>query len=411
MAQAEEAKLRMPTPSELTELSQLYESSVRKLAHLKDPLPADLVLKILCVRDAIHTFLQNRKPQYLDLNSISTLIEADKALLSILPRIVSLPEVTAWQTSLAPQASAWWWFAGEEEGSRWRPYILIFGCLSASFIMEVAKRLGTNSLDQTGALLIILPTALTALSAGGALSKTIESALRTFLSSFHIPAHKQRATLAGVSALICLCAIGTWLFLPQVSKHYNNKGASALAVDRLAEAEAYLQLALKISPANTQAHYNMGQLLERLQRHEDAIREYSLAMSGGLDVSANNLARLLLLHGKPDVAAQILLQSEESTRRNDTEPYVRYHILKNLAWARIEQGRAAEATALLNEAVFLVPRAAPAYCLAGRAFTQIGDREKAATAWAACLSRARTYEPDEDRWMSEADKFFGETQQ
>lgn len=391
----------------LEPLLERYRQAVADLAVVPGNLPVSQAVETLCLREAVERRVRSDELP-LDFDSFSRLVQADAALRRLAPRLAALEELPTWRKAFAPAEEAWWWFPDQGGAGHWKSLSLLFGCLSVTFVIEIISRFGTGNIDLFGGAFVVLTTVLTALSAGGVLSKTLEASSRAGLSAWGVPVHRHPAVLTCIAAATLLIALVTWLSLPRISIFYNNRGAAALKLDHPADAEAYLRRALRLDPNNVQAHYNLGEFHERLERRKEAIEEYGLAAAGGLDLAANNLGRLLILDGRPAEAVQVLLPLEQRTRGESIEPSARYRILKNLGWARLAQGRPTEALDSLKAAVGLLPQSAPAHCLLGRAFARLGDRERAAQFWTGCLTFARELDPDEDRWIGEADQFFEE---
>ncbi len=395
---------QMPTPAAPTvALDERYSDAVATLNEVNGPLPAALVLACLRLRDAVGLWLEGDTPP----DAVERIAGADRALRALEPRLKVLPEINAWREVLAPAADAWWWFPEQHQDGMWNVFSLFFSAVTVTLVLEIAGRFGPGDLDLLGGVLVVLPTLLAALSAGGALSRTVGARLDAWLGMF-VPGHCRRAASAGLAAVVCVLAVSAWLALPWFSGLYNDRGVAALESKRLAVAEVHLRRALRLDPGNARAHYNLGDLYERLEQRQEAIREYQVAVAAGLDVAANNLGRLLVLTGKPDAAVRVLLPVERTTRGGAAEASTRYRILKNLGWARVAQGRSAEAAAHLEAARDLNPEAAAAHCLLGRTYAQLGEASQAEEAWKACLARVRELDPDEDRWIGEADAFFQE---
>jgi Flp pilus assembly protein TadD len=126
-------------------------------------------------------------------------------------------------------------------------------------------------------------------------------------------------------------------------------------------------------------------------------------MQGGLDAAYNNLARLYILQGDPSEAVSLLLSGLEKAQ--DTS--VRYTMLKNLGWARLEQKRYDEAIATLREAINLAPEAAAGHCLLAQALEGQGDAGGTASEWETCLRLASSRKSaEEDRWIGQARQFL-----
>jgi tetratricopeptide (TPR) repeat protein len=99
---------------------------------------------------------------------------------------------------------------------------------------------------------------------------------------------------------------------------------------------------------------------------------------------------------KDYIAAVDLLLKGLLLAEHDAEKYALH---KNLGWARLGQGRYAEAKAELMAAIDLDKEQAPAYGLLAQALEALGEKEDALVAWENCLRYASSYRPDEDTWI------------
>lgn len=176
---------------------------------------------------------------------------------------------------------------------------------------------------------------------------------------------------------------------------YNDHGVENYLVSQLPLAVSNFTKALKLDPNFAETHYNLGSLYEDLRDFERARSEYGLAMLGGLAAAYNNQARLYILE-KDYVAAVDLLLKGLLLAEHDAEKYALH---KNLGWARLGQGRYAEAKAELMAAIDLDKEQAPAYGLLAQALEGLGEQEDALVAWENCLRYASSYRPDEDTWI------------
>ncbi|GAB4201780.1 MAG: hypothetical protein Fur006_54580 [Coleofasciculaceae cyanobacterium] len=176
---------------------------------------------------------------------------------------------------------------------------------------------------------------------------------------------------------------------------YNDRGVENYLASQLPLAVSNFTQALKLDPNFAETHYNLGSLYEDLRNFERARSEYELAMLGGLAAAYNNQARLYILE-KDYVAAVDLLFKGLLLAEHDAEKYALH---KNLGWARLGQGRYAEAKAELMAAIDLDSEQAPAYGLLAQALEALGENEDALVAWENCLRYASSYRPDEDTWI------------
>jgi len=122
-------------------------------------------------------------------------------------------------------------------------------------------------------------------------------------------------------------------------------------------------------------------------------------MKGGLDAAYNNLARLNIVVNKDYSGAAAMLISGLDIVKDDR---VKYDMLKNLAWARVNQLRFSEAETNARDAISLDGNRAPGYCLLAQALDGEGDTQGALEPWNNCLKYANSRNPDEDMWIGMA---------
>lgn len=186
---------------------------------------------------------------------------------------------------------------------------------------------------------------------------------------------------------------------------YNDRGVENYLASQLPLAVSNFTQALKLDPNFAETHYNLGSLYEDLRDFERARSEYGLAMLGGLAAAYNNQARLYILE-KDYAAAVDLLFKGLKLAEHDAEKYALH---KNLGWARLGQGRYAEAKAELMAAIDFNHEQAPAYGLLAQTLEGMGEKEEALAAWENCLRYASSYRPDEDTWLGLARLRLAET--
>lgn len=180
------------------------------------------------------------------------------------------------------------------------------------------------------------------------------------------------------------------------SKTYNNLGVDQYLNAQVSEAVSNLKQALALEPNSAAAHYNLGVIYEDLRDFEGARAEYRQAILGGIAAAYNILGHLFILEQDYPGAVDLLLQGLKlaSTKQE------KYALYKNLGWARLEQGRYAEAEANLLEAVALESKQGAAHCLLAKIWENLGKLEQARKAWENCLCYSSSYQPDEDAWIS-----------
>lgn len=159
-----------------------------------------------------------------------------------------------------------------------------------------------------------------------------------------------RAGMAGAGALLALLGL---LTLRQ-GRIYRDEGA--LWRDTLAK-----------NPASWMAHNNLGHLLARQQKTEEAIRHYreALRLRPNHANALNNLGNALLRQGK---AAEAEVALRRALAAEPGHPNAR----NNLSQALLAQGRLNEAVRELEELIRREPRFAPAHANLGGALLLMG---------------------------------------
>ncbi|MBD0363729.1 MAG: tetratricopeptide repeat protein, partial [Coleofasciculus sp. C3-bin4] len=137
-----------------------------------------------------------------------------------------------------------------------------------------------------------------------------------------------------------------------------------------------------------------GVSYEDQHNYERAHAEYQLAIEGGLIEAYNNQARLYILQGNYDAAVSLLRIGLELAK----DDRMRADMYKNRGWARLEQGRYAEAQLDLTEAIKLKSEHAPAHCLLAQVLERDRNQKNALSEWEKCLGFAyHPNTPEEDK--------------
>jgi tetratricopeptide (TPR) repeat protein len=198
--------------------------------------------------------------------------------------------------------------------------------------------------------------------------------------------------------------IGFRVSLPLISDYFNERGLDNYIEGDWSSAQSDYERALSLDPDNAEAHYNFGRLYEDLQELDKARTQYRLAAQGGLDAAYNELARLYIQDKKYSQAASLLLKGLEIAQEGDAQ--TQYALLKNLGWARLEQGRYADAETYLRDAIefdkTLRRTPAAAHCLLAQVIEKKEDPDSALREWEICLGYADVRNPDEDAWFGMA---------
>ena len=197
----------------------------------------------------------------------------------------------------------------------------------------------------------------------------------------------------GMPLLLALGVFGCLFALSWLANWY---GATHYLTGQLPKAQFGYSLALKLNPFSAAAHYNQGTVYEDQHNYQRAHAEYQMAIEGGLIEAYNNQARLYILEGNYDAAVS-LLRIGLPLAKDDR---VKADMYKNQGWARLEQGRYAEAKLDLTEAIKLKSESAPAYCLLAQVLEREEDKKAALEHWENCLGFAyQPNTPEEDQWI------------
>ncbi len=211
--------------------------------------------------------------------------------------------------------------------------------------------------------------------------------------------------VAGIHASLLL--ISTW---------YNTWGQQNFETRQLDSAVRAFQTALALQPDYTEAHFNLGLAYEDLDQEDKAIAQYQYVVEADReDVSQvvwlnahNNLARLHILNDEAAKAASLLVKTDAQIDLAlvESDPAIAeasYDLLKNLGWARLQQGNYREAAQGLEQAIaldqaILEGERAAAYCLLALAYGA-WQPTRASEPWQSCVRNADRSIPEEETWV------------
>ena len=224
--------------------------------------------------------------------------------------------------------------------------------------------------------------------------------LAKFFNVIKQPVKKYQNSKLAAFLLMLTVGLGGWqLAKPELALFFNNMGFENYKANRLADSQQSYQLALSLDPKSRTALYNLGWLCEEVQDLGCARGKYREAAKLGLPAAYSNLARLYILHDKNYPAAVHLLWQGLQLAKNDQ---VKYSLLKNLGWARLEQRRYSEALQHLDEARKVDNDTAATYCLKAQVLEGMKKTKEAQPQWKICLKYADSQELDEDIWIGMA---------
>lgn len=399
-------------PIHLTAVLQQYAAALDALDKVSPSLPPKLVLEVLLARNTVEEAVAHQAHHPPE--QLLTLFQLDERLKSQGEAIAETVDLAEWRRSLNQPDSAWWWAFQPPERIHprdqydflWQAVAIacltgslgLLGELSAKFLAVVPDTFGTVSLTLQGVL--------TALAGGGALTRVGQETTERILTRVGIPRHYWHEVTAGFSTLVLLMLLGFRLALPQIAAHYSRSGTEALQQGNTTSAELDYQRALRLDPTNADANYWLGRLYDDLNNPAKAQEQYQIAAQAGVMAAYDPLAQLYIQKGDLDTAVSLLLRGIEQT----DDPLHLYSLYTNLGWARLRQGRYAEAEAALQEAAQRAiaanlnaqsTEAAYLYCLQAQVQDALGNSNAALQQWNQCLQTASSTIPAQDRWINQ----------
>jgi tetratricopeptide (TPR) repeat protein len=203
-----------------------------------------------------------------------------------------------------------------------------------------------------------------------------------------------------VALLLLTCGVFGWRYeIPKLARVANNLGFKNYQKGDRVEAKYFLELASILNPNNRVAPYTLGWMCQDVYDFECARDKFQKSANLGLAAAYSELGRLYIIYYKKyDIAVNLLLQGLEFVK----DDYTRYSVLKNLGWARLEQGRYGDALKYLEDAIKLDANRASAQCLKARVLDSMKDTKGAFKEWNNCLKLADSKIADEDVWIGMA---------
>ncbi|NEO47299.1 MAG: tetratricopeptide repeat protein [Moorea sp. SIO4A3] len=389
-----------------------YEAALTAVEKTDNKPSAEAILRVLIARNVV-------QEKFADIANISKdqlikLVKLDSRLKKQAGLITQTVQLADLRTSFHPPKDYWWWFLEAPTHPRdrldwlWNAGTVAFLTGSVSLVVEISSRFLTTSPGLLGSVAVISQSTLTLLTVGGVLTKAGRRGIEDILSRLGIKKYDREEFKLGLSFVLLVLLIGFRASLPLISDCFNkwgfdkndNKGDWS-------SAQSDYERALSLNPDNAEAHYNLANLYEDLQDFNKARTHYRLAAQGGLDAAYNNLGRLYIQDKKYSQAASLLLQGLEILQKGDAE--TKYALLKNLGWARLKQGRYADAETYLRDAIELDKilqqkfneTPAAAHCLLAQVMEK-NTPDNALKEWKMCLRYADIRNPDEDIWVGMA---------
>jgi tetratricopeptide (TPR) repeat protein len=401
-----------------------YRETVDVLA---GELVSKTVLTTLLARDHLSLELSRSGPATAD--QLLTITDADlllKQQAQKINRVIGASTLADWRnarsqsTKNQKQANDWWWYLDSGSSSwllRLASYIL-WGCIavSLSFIVESARRFLSTEVGVLGTVLQGLMTLLV----GGIL---VELAKQVFTAKPAGPSPSLMKRRLALTASLATITVAMWFLLPQIVKHYSDRGVIARQRGELSDPIGNYQRAISLEPSDSAAHYNLARSYEAIAWYDKAEEEYRLAIrwDGDQVVAYDGLARLLLARKKDyvealrliDRAATKLNEQQKANQFGNAENYrrIRVSLLKNRAWALSGLDYLDQAKDDLNEAIGIMPDAAAPYCLLAQVLEKMKSQGKGSKppdqtviqAYKYCIAyaenQAEKIEPD---WLANA---------
>jgi tetratricopeptide (TPR) repeat protein len=396
----------MPSESPL----QLYEQAIATLETSSSPTP-EQVLTVLKSRDQVQAHLAD-----LNAAAVIKLEECDHRLKSHQAIIAQALAQTQSRQTLKPHETAWWWHLEPAPPHPWldQPEWLWNGITTAALAASGALVLNLWSYFLTGGLTatggIIFNSLVTLITGGSAFTQIRQTARNDLYTRLKFPKWSWHLISGGGAIALALGLVGARTTLPLLATQYKQSGEQKYRVGQLDTALADYQQAIALRPDYADARYNLALLYEDLDKTDQAIAEYQLAIQNSsqnpiTELNANNnLGRLYLLKDDANSAFPPLERAMSLVKTNDlaTHPDRRsdfYSALKNMGWLRLLQKRYPEAEALLQQAIELDADRAAAHCLQAQVLEAQKQNQAALKQWESCNRFADRSIKEEDRWI------------
>lgn len=393
-----------------------YATALEGLEQTETELEVDRVLRILNARDAVQMALKAQTS--VSVNHLQQILNSDAVLRQKIDRITQAiqPEIwVQWRESVQPDAEAWWWkleslaspHPWDAWDGLWKGLTFVSWTANLSLLVNIATRFLSGGVGLGGATAVIVPSILALLQASSEFTKSGQEGFEKLLDTLKISRQYREEAKLGSTLVLSGLLVGFWLALPSISGGYNRSGLRYQKDGKFGTAEQNFLRAIALDADNEKAHYNLGNLYEEWQDLEKAKKEYQIALGGDLPKAYNNLGRLYLLEQKYDRAAALFTAGLDFTEQQNSHQEDRYSLLKNLGWARLQQGWYAEAQDTLQKAIEISsnPEVEPyilslgsAHCL----LAQVLDKQKQLAAleqWQQCCQLSDNVNPDENTWL------------
>ena len=427
-----------------------YEKALTALETAAEDLSIEHILDVLIARDTVQVAMSD-KTQHHSSRLIKAVKELDLRLKQQAKYINRVARVGEWQAIFNPPEKEWWWLLDPITPKPWRDrfdwlwrfFSLVFLTASFSLLIDISQKFLSAGADTAGVFAIIIPSVLTLLAGGGALTKPGQEGIEYILTSLKLEKAWWDEIICVASGLLFVLLLIFHVSLPSIGdSYYINVADKAYKAGQLTIAEENYNRTLKLNPDNKEAHYKLGKIYEELQDFERAIENYKIAWKHKHPNALDDIASLYLNqknYAQADSWLRKAVDSLKSNKKNYTisnkqylmlqtlsRAYIeqkkyseaiywltlglnaaenggknkkeqQYNMLKFLGWVRLKQERS-EAKDFLDQAIKLNRGKAPAHCLLAQVLDQQKDN-KGALHWEQCLGLASLKDPDEDTWI------------
>ena len=293
-------------------LLQNYDQALTVLESTSPPSP-EQVLTVLRARDQVQADLSNN-----DAADLLALDKCDRRLKAQTPLITKIIALADWRKTVHPSEVAWWWFLEpdppypwlKQPDWLWNTLTISALTVSSGLVVNLWSYFFAAGLSTAGAGSIAFNSLLTLLTGGSALSQVRHQARDDLFNRFRFPRWSWQPLSSGTAFVLMSLLIGVRTALPLMATHFKQTGEEKYHAGDLNTALASYQQAIALHPGYADAHYELGFLFEELQKDDQAISEYQLAIQSSSSNenlltslrANNNLGRLYLLKGDANKA-------------------------------------------------------------------------------------------------------------
>lgn len=422
---------------EFNKLLKQYRVSLQIFEQPKAKFKPEDILNLLTCRDQVQVFMAERS--LLSSQQLLHLADLDCYLKKYEVLIATHLDLEAWQQLVNPPQTSWWWFLKAPEPRHWwNEYDWLFNTgtlvvltISASLITDTATRLFSGGIDLGSTLVISGQSLLALLAGGGALTQAGRQTYERILSRLQINKRYWQEASFSFALILVLCLAGIHSALPGFAETANQNGEVHYNNGKLDSARKDFNRAIALKPDFPEAHFNLARVYEDLQQVEEAKAQYQLVVTQKELVNCNaanaehcndlmiwlqahnNLAELDIVDEDYGKAAPLLqaglrkLEQQENVETPEAKR-LKYNLLKNLGWARLNQEFFTEAEKHLQQAARIEPNAPDPFCMLAKLSEAKNENQKALPLWKKCLTKAQQNpivletQPEVNQWVAQA---------